>query len=232
MERLMKMKTLLILGLLVAASASAEVATNLTDSYLLHTMLPLAQQFCAKAGMTNFAQIGTSQIKDYRREDFYDRPGCMATLTLTNKFSFWSRTEKDKSEIWVFQQNQQQTYYSLNNAPVGKIKVVQALLKQNKLSLKKALGLARKYFGLLGHDEKDFHPPKILQGYWVSSNPQYASGKLPAYTITWYRKDVTKGQLDPSSGEAMLPEVVIEVSGIDSSLISYSKLFTPVGGDF
>lgn len=229
----MKLKCLLLLGLSLAISVSAEVATNMTDAYLLQTMLPLAQQFCSKAGMTNFTQINTNQVKRYRREDFNDRPGCMADLTLTNKYHFSSHTEKDRSEIWIFQQNQQKSYYSLNDAPVEKIKAVQALLKQNKLNEKKALVLARKYFTSLGHDEKNFRPPEIIQGYWVSGNIKYPSGRLPAYTVTWYQKDVTKEQLNPMTGEVYRqPSIDIAVSGIDSSLISYHKNFLPIGSDF
>ena len=232
MGRLMRLKALLLSGLLVATSTSAEVATNLADSYLLQTMLPLAQNFCVKVGATNFTRINTNQIKRYRREDFYERSGCLTELYLTNKYHFSSYTEKEKSEICSFYQNQQKTYISLDDAPVGKIKAVQALLKQNKLNEKKALTLARKYFNALGHDEKNFRPPIIQQGYWVSGNDKYPSGRLPNYTVTWYRNDVTKEQLAPGSGEAMLPEVRIEVSGIDSSLIRYDKLFLPLGSDF
>lgn len=229
----MKPGILSLVGWLVATSASAEVVTNLTDSYLLQTMLPLAQQLCAKVGMTNFTQINTNQIKRYNREDFYDRPGCMAKLTLTNKFVFWSRTEKTNSAIWVFQQNQQKAYYSLNDAPVEKIKAVQALFKQNKLNEKKALALAHKYFVALGHDEKNFRPPEILQGYWVSGNNDYPSGRLPAYTVTWYRKDVTDAALKPETGEVYRqPSINIEVSGVDSSLIGYHRNFMPLGSDF
>ncbi len=242
----MKFKIFLLEGLLVATSVSAEVATNLpdsvfpfaeistnlTDNYLHQTLLPMVQDFCAKTGMTNFTQINTNQIKRYRRENFYERPGCMTDLYLTNKYHFTSHTEREKSEICFFQQSQQKTYYSLNDAPVEKIQAVQSLLKQNKLNEKEALALARKYFVALGHDEKNFRPPEIQQGYWVSGNMKYPSGRLPAYTVTWYRKDVTKEQLAPGSGEAMLPEVVIEVSGVDSSLISYHKYFMPVDSDF
>jgi hypothetical protein len=225
----MKTKPRIICGLLVAISAAAEVATNLTDSYLLHTMVPLAQQFCANSGMTNFIQINTSQIERYRREDFYERPGCMANLYLTNKCRFSSHTEKDVSEIWSFQQNQQKTYYSLNDAPVEKIKAVKSLLSQNKLSEKKALVLAGKYFKQLGHEGGKFHPPRIVQGNWISSNPKYPWGRLPAYTVIWYRKDVTPAQLEPVTGEVYRqPSVEIEVSGIDSSLISYHKNFGAV----
>jgi hypothetical protein len=157
----------------------------------------------------------------------------MATMKLTNGYFFWSHTEKTNSEIWVFQQNQQTTYHSLNDASLDKIRAYQALLKQNKLSEKKALALARKYFNLLGHDEKNFHPPEILQGYWVSMNLKYPSGRLPAYTVTWYRKDVTKEQLDPKTGEVYRqPSVEIEVSGIDSSLIRYGRGYLPIGSDF
>lgn len=230
---MMKSKTLLFLGLLVATSASAEVVTNMADPYLVNTMLPLAQQFCAKVNMNQFTNISTNQIKRYNHYGYFsDRPGCITQLTLTNKFVFWFHTEKDKSEVESFQQNQQTTYHSLNDASLDKIKAYEALLKQNKLSEKRALALARKYFNALGHDEKNFHPPEILQGYWVSMNEKFPSGRLPAYTVTWYRKDVTKEQLAPGSGEAMLPEVVIEVSGIDSSLISYHKYFMPIGSDF
>jgi hypothetical protein len=230
---MMKSKFLLLIGLLASTSAWAEVVTNLTDSYLLQTMLPMSRQFCAKVGMTNFTNISTNQIKRYSREDFYDRPGCMAKLTLTNKFVFWSHTEKINSEIWVFQQNQQKTYYGLNEAPMAKIEAVQALLKQNKLNEKKALVLARKYFMALGHDEKNFHSPEIKQGYWVSGNANYPSGRLPAYTVTWYRIDVTDADLKPETGEVYRqPSVKIEVSGIDSSLISYTRNHLPIGSDF
>ena len=229
----MKSISLLLCGLLVAASASAEAVTNLTDPYLLHTMLPLARDFCAKVGINQFTNISTNQIKRYNHYGYFsDRPGCTTQLTLTNKFSFWFLTEKDKSEVESFQQNQQVTYRSLNDAPLEKIKAVQALLKQNKLNEKKALALAGKYFKTLGHDEMNFHPPEIVQGRWISSNPKYDRGHLPAYTVTWYRNDVTKLQLEPASGEAMLPEVIIEVSGIDSSLISYHRYFLPIGSDF
>lgn len=229
----MKLKILFLCSLFVVTQVSAEVATNLTDHYLLHTMLPLAQQFCAKTGMTNFIQINTNQIKRYRREDFYERPGCMADLYLTNKCRFTSYTEKDKSEIESFQQNQPRTYYSLDDAPVEKIKAVRALLKQNKLNEKKALALAGKYFKALGHDEKNFHPPDIVQGGWISSNLKYSHGLLPAYTITWYRKDVTEAQLKPETGQVYRqPSVGIAVSGIDSSLISYSRNYLPLGSDF
>jgi hypothetical protein len=234
MGGMMKSKILFLVGLLLATSVSAEVATNLTDAYLLNTMLPLAQQFCAKAGMTNFTQISTNQIKRYRREDFYERPGCIADLALTNKFTFSCRTEKNTSEIRSFQQNQQKTYYSLTtDTPVEKIRAVQALLKQNKLNEIKALALARKYFSALGHDEKNFHPPEILQGYWFSGNMKYRSGRLPAYTVTWYRKDVTDAALKPETGEVYRqPSINIEVSGIDSSLISYHRNYMPIGSDF
>ena len=111
--------------------------------------------------------------------------------------------------------------------------MVQALLKQNKLSEKKALALARKYFNALGHDEKNFRPPEIQQGTWISSNTNYPFGHLPAYTVTWYRKDVTDAALKPETGEVYRqPHVEIEVSSIDSSLISYDRLYLAIGSDF
>lgn len=234
MGRLMKTKILIFSAWLVVNTVSAEVVTNMTDGYLLHTMIPLAQDFCAKVGMNQFTNISTNQIKRYNHYGFFsDRPGCITQLTLTNKLVFWFHTEKEKTEVENFQQNQQKTYYALNDAPVEKIKAVQALLKQNKLNQKKALTLARKYFKQLDHDEKNFRLPEIVQGYWISGNPKYDSGRLPAYTVTWYRKDVTDADLKPETGQVYRqPSVDIAVSGIDSSLISYSKNFMPLGSDF
>lgn len=228
----MKKNILLIFfGFWFACPAKAEESTN---AYLLNTLIPLAQDFCAKVGMNQFTNISTNQIKHYNHYGFFkDRYGCIADIVLTNKFSFSSHTEKDKSEIRYFQQNRQKAYYSLNDAPVEKIKAVQSLLKQNKLNEKKALALARKYFTLLGHDEKHFHPPGIVQGTWISSNPKYPWGRLPAYTVIWYRNDVTPAQLEPATGEVYRqPSIEIEVSGLDSSLISYHRRFIPLGSDF
>jgi len=54
---------------------------------------------------------------------------------------------------------------------------------------------------------------------------------LPYYEITWHRNDVDVTRLT-ENGNVGDKAIIIEVSGIDSSLISYSKLGMPLGSDF
>jgi len=205
------------------------------DTYLKEKMIPLAQEFLQRIGQTNNFPLGTNQVKSYKVGYFNDRPGCTAEMRLTNGCAFGFYTEKEKTEIDWFQRPIK-TYYNLVNAPKAKIDAVKALSLQNKLNKDSAAILATKYFKLLGHKEENFHsldfyPPEVLQCYWSGGEDDYG-GRLPYYEITWYLKDVTAKELDDNDSRAKLKTVVIEVSGIDSSLISYSKGLLPIGSDF
>jgi hypothetical protein len=92
-----------------------------------------------------------------------------------------------------------------------------------------ALALAKKYFRLQGHKEENFHPVEFRQLSWaMKGDPDYVP--LPFYEAVWYRKDVKETERD--EGIARLPHVRIEVSGVTSNLVSYSKLHMPIGADF
>ena len=143
------------------------------EAYLRQTMIPLAQAFLERIGQTNTLILGTNQVKNYRVDWFNDRPGCTASLKLTNGCSFLYYTEKAKTEIDTFR-SPIKTYYELNNPPKEKIEALKALNLQNKLNKESAAALAGKYLKLLGHKEENFHsldfyPPEIAQGYWVSA---------------------------------------------------------------
>ena len=205
------------------------------EAYLKEEMIPLAQEFLLRIGQTNGLPSATNQVQKYSVNYFSDRPGCLADMTLTNGCGFSFHTETNKTEVWSFQRPIK-TYYSLAGAPKAKIEAVKALLLQNKLNEEKAVALAKKYFELLGHREEDFHPldfypGEILQDYWSGGDDGHG-GKLPYYQITWYRKDVRRQELDDHDSNAMLKIVIITVSGIDSSLISYEKDQLPIGSDF
>jgi hypothetical protein len=149
-------------------------------------------------------------------------------MRLTDDYLFSFHTETNRTEIWEFIQLRVKTYYELDNVSKEKIEAVKALNLKNKLNNKSALELAKKYFKLLGHKGQDFHPPEFRQSYWVGKNDVW--GNLPYYEAVWYRKD--SNMADVHSGIATIPQVTMTVSGIDSSLISYSKGFMPVGSDF
>jgi hypothetical protein len=205
------------------------------ESYLKEQMIPLAREFMQRIGQTNDLPSAMNQVQKYRVDYFNDRPGCTANLTLTNGGSFGFYSEGGKSEVNYFVRSVK-TYYSLTSASKQKIEAVKALLLQNKLNEEKAAALAKKYFTALGHKEENFHPldfypREILQDYW-SGGDDGRGGKLPYYQITWYRKDVRRQELDDHDSNAMLKIVIITVSGIDSSLISYEKDQLPIGSDF
>src|SRR5665213_355856 len=190
-------------------------------AYFKETMIPLTREFLQRIGQTNDLPSATNQVKNYKVDYFNDRPGCTSNLRLTNGCAFGFHTEREKTEIDWFQRPIK-TYYSLAGAPKAKIDAVKALNLQNKLNINTALTLAKKYFKLLGHKEENFHPPELLQSYWSGEE----SGRLPYYEVSWYRKDVNMADRD--KGIPTLPEVSMTVSGIDSSLIYYSRLYLPI----
>ena len=174
--------------------------------------------------------FGTNNIKKRQVHFFTDgRLGCTANLKLKTGYRFNFISNGKNVEVWDFHDEKTKTYYALEGAPKEKIDVVKALNLQNKLSNTNALELAEKFFKLQGHKEEKFYPAELHQSYW-SGGDDNQGGKLPYYEVEWYRKDVKQAERD--AGYAQLPLVRIEVSGIDSHLISYSKLFMPVGSDF
>ncbi|HZT23132.1 MAG TPA: hypothetical protein VFB55_09515 [Verrucomicrobiae bacterium] len=208
------------------------------EAYLKAIMIPLAQEFLQRIGETNGLPFTTNQVQKYRVSYFGDRPGCTADMRLTNGLVFSFYTESNKSEVCSFHRNIR-TYFELNNPPKEKIDALKALNLQNKLNKKTAAALAAKYFKSLGHKKENFHsldfyPPEVTQGYWVSTPESLPANerRLPYYEVTWYRKDVTSKELEDNDSAAKLKTVIIEVSGIDLSLISYSRGLLPIGSDF
>ena len=195
------------------------------------TLIPLAREFLLRIGWTNDLPTATNQVKIYRVSYFDDRPGYTADMRLTNGCVFSFHTEKKQTAIWAFNRPVK-TYYELDNAPKEKVEALKALNLRNKLNKKSALVLASKYLKLLGHKDENFHLPDITQGYWVSSpeSPPIEERHLPYYEITWYRKDVDLAEL--KNGNSNSKSVIVEVSGIDSALVSYTKTMMPIGSDF
>lgn len=150
-------------------------------------------------------------------------------MQLENGFSFHFFSNGKTNEVRFFKDGKIKTYYDLTGAPPKKVEAVRALNLGNKLNDKTALELAKKYFQRQGHKAEDFQTPNLTHGYWVGK-PEHLNHRLPYYKVEWYRKDVTQAQLD--SGIAALPQVIIEVSGLTSNLVSYSKIGLPIGRDF
>ena len=221
------MKNIILISVALLLFPALVLGGEKEEAYLKEKMLPLAQKFLERIGQTNNLPLVTNQVKSYKLNYFGDRPGCTANMRITNDSSFSFYTETNQTEVSSFHRNIK-TYYNLVGVPQAKIEAVKALSLQNKLSKESAIALAKKYFKAIGHKEENFHPPELLQCYWSGDE----SGRLPYFEITWHRKDVTQVELENHDSNAELKTVIIEVSGIDSSLISYSKGLLPIGSDF
>ena len=199
------------------------------QAFLHKKMIPLAEEFVKRNELPS-TSFRTNDMK-YRVVFFTaGRKGCIADLSLKNGYAFGFHSEGTNSEVWSFSSGEKR-YYNLVGAPTEKIEAVKSLLSQNKLNDKTALNLARKFFLLQGHKEENFHPPEIRQSAWVGAEGETdTKGFLPYYEVEWYRKDV-KPQ-DRLKGVVGFPYIKIEISGINSNLISYDKGFMPIGRDF
>jgi hypothetical protein len=230
------MKKFIITTILLTLFPAIVLSGEREDKILNEKLIPLIQDFIQRNGLPDGSEIATNKIKR-RVIDFYDdgRIGGQGTILFTNGLSFGLFWNENAFEVRHFT-TKTKTYYHLDFAPKEQLEAVIALNLRNKLNDKTALELARKYFRLQGHKEKDFHPPELFQECWTGGPPEYKpqeKRRLPYYRVDWYRKDVKPEDKDPVKGKlAMLPCVDIVVSGIDSNLVSYSKISLPVGKDF
>jgi len=200
------------------------------EDFFWKKMLPSAQEFVERNKLPA-ADFGTNNIGKYRIEFFQDgRAGCTANLKLKSGLIFTFLSDGTNVEVSAFSDGRTKTYYELDSAPKEEMDAVKALNLRNKLNDAIALELAKSFFVLLGHKEENFHPAELHQSYWVGQNDVW--GNLPYYEVTWYRTDVTKEKRESGDSKELLKSVTIEVSGIDSHLISYSKGLLPIGSDF
>jgi len=198
------------------------------EAFFYEKMIPLAQEFIQRNGLPYDSKLGTNSITRYLVDFYKNRPGGQANLKLDNDWWFYFFSDGQNTEVRRFH-DKTKTSYNLSDAPKEKIEAVKALNLRNKLNDQTALELATKYFKLQGHKADDFHPVEFRQMSWADKgDPDYVP--LPFYHAEWYRKDVKKEDRD--AGIVALPSVMIEVSGINSNLIYYSKTFMPVGSDF
>jgi hypothetical protein len=224
------MKRLLFLSLTlgsVLCLAGGERERN----YLESRMIPFAREFIQRNALPYGTNFGMEKILRYRVEFLTNRPApfIMSNMRIEKRYAFSYTEDNGVLGVGWFKDVSVETYYDLSAAPKEKIEAVRALNLRNKLNERTALALAGKYFRLQGHDEKNFHPVEFRRLSWaVKGDPDYVP--LPFYEAVWYRKDVKLRERD--DGIARLPHVRIEVSGMTSNLVSYSKLHMPVGADF
>ena len=228
MEQLMKLARIVLISVILFPVLA--MCGEKEDLFFKEKLIPLAQEFVKRNGLSA-ANFGTNSIKKYKVEFFTDgRSGCTANVALKDGRWFYFISNGQDAEINYFH-DETKTYYSLADAPKEKIDAVKVLNLRNKLSNTNALKLAEKFFKLQGHKDENFHPAELHQSYW-SGGDEDRGGELPYYEVTWYRKDVTKEKRESGDSKELLKSVTIEVSGIDSHLISYSKGLLPIGKDF
>lgn len=195
---------------------------------LEQTMLPVVRGFIRRHEIPVDSDFQTNEISRWKFSFYKKRNGGQGDVRLQNRYAFMGRVEKGKAEIWNFKDGAIKTYYDMFFASRKEIEVAKALNLKNKLDKKAAIELATKYFKLQGHKVENFHPPECLQRYWAGTNLS-EDHNLPYYGVEWFRKDVKMTDVEQGF---VRPSVVIEVSGITTNLISYTKSGMPLGSDF
>ncbi len=219
-----------ILGLIALVLFSAcQSEEEKKQAVLDQMMIPMVREFIVRNEIPFDSNFKTNQISKWKFEFHKKRKGGQGYVRLQNRHAFRFFLERDKGEIWNYKDVSVRTYYDLFFAPQEKIDAVKALNLRNKLNEKTAVELATKYFKLQGHKPEDFHPPECLQRIWGGTNLS-ENHNLPYFGVQWYRKDVNLTDVEEGYTR---PSVLIEVSGITTNLISYSKSGNmPVGSDF
>ncbi len=211
--------------------AALVVGGEREQAYLERQMLPLAREFLHRNSLSGDTNFGVEKVARHRVEFLTNRPApfAISNMRIGKQYSFRFFDDNGVLEVRSFTDVSVETYYDLSEAQKEEVEAVRALNSRNKLNDEMGIALVRKFFRLQGHKEENFHPVEFRQMSWANKGePDYVP--LPFYEAQWYRKDVKKA--DREQGLARLPCVRIEVSGITSNLVSYTKAFMPVGSDF
>jgi hypothetical protein len=199
--------------------------------YLEEKLIPAARAFIGKNGLAYGTNFGREAIIRYKVEFLTNRPApfVMSSMRMENNYAFTFLDDNGTLEVRTFSDASVETYSDLSAAPNEKVEAVRKMALRNKLNDKAALALAKEHFRLQGHKVEDFHPVEFRQLSWgVKGDPDFIP--YPFYAAEWYRSDVKSA--DREAGLARLPVVRIEISGITSNLLRYSKAFMPVGSDW
>ncbi len=215
-----------ILGIVCACHAQAQ--TTKEQEYLADTMIPLAREFFARNALPFDRNMGSNSIRQWNIDFWTNKAGSGGFLKLTNGWFFYYLSDGTNTEIIDFHTDTKTDYHNPAAMPKGELEAVKALNLRNKLTKEKALEIAKWHFRVMGHNEKDFHPPEFFQLGGEPSMPDYFP--VPYYKAIWYRKDVNI-QADSAAGK-LIPQVDITVSGVTTNIIEYGKAFMPAGHDF
>ena len=220
-------RILFVLGIVIAVAFGC--SRPFQKEQVLKTMLiPMAQEFLQRNGLPYEGAFDEDDIVKWRVDFNRGKPGFAASLTLTNGFYFSFFWDGTNSEIWSFDTGRRPSFKGIHSSK-DKLQALRDLSLKNQLNDETALALAEHYFTLQGHKREDFYPVEFGPYTWGKTNdPDYFS--LPFYIAQWYRRDVDLKVRE--EGEVAIPSVTIEISGISSNIIYYSKVFMPVGRDF
>ena len=196
------------------------IAGENEDTYFEEKCLPLVRDFIRRNALPYDASFPTNRISHRQVEFSPASTVYLSRMMLDKRFAFlFTGTQhlnsidsySDKGSSWrpsLMDPNNEQQMHLLAE-------------RTNLLVTTSALALAREYFRLQGHDEKNFKPVKFEQMVWADAIPSRRI-VLPFYEAEWLRKDAT-----PAHG-LLPPSVRIIVSGLESNLAHYSKIALPI----
>lgn len=188
------------------------------DNYMKHMCLPLVREFIERNHISYDPHFPTNQISHHQVEYHRESGIYLSRLMLEKKHAFLFVGNQKTNGITIYSDKTSAWKPSLMD-PKNEEKMRVVSSRTNHLNDQTALALARHYFRLQGHDEKNFHPVKFEQEIWARD---VASRRivLPFYHAEWVRMDTPK--------EDYSRMVTITVSGTESNLVHYSKGGLPI----
>lgn len=214
--------------LLLMVCGLAIEAGEMEQGYLAKHCIPLVRDFMRKHRPSYSADFPTNNITHWRVEYEPDSEVVLSRLMLDRRYAFLFIGNKTTNGIQSFKDKGSSWSDSLMD-PSREKEMREIASRTNLLNDSTALALAKECFRLRGHDERNFHPVRFKQLVWAWGVPSRRI-VLPFYEADWARRDV---KLPVEEIETIYPSVFIVISGLESNMVSYSKIQLPFGmGDF
>ncbi len=210
--------------LLLIVCCLAVKAGEMEEAYLAKHCIPLVREFMRKHRASYNADFPTNNITHWRVEYEQDSGVFLSRLMLDRRYAFLFVGNKTTNGIKFF--NDKGSSWSASLMDPSREKEMRGLeSRTNLLNDSTALALAKECFRLLGHDERNFHPVRCKQMIWAWGVPSRRI-VLPFYEAEWARRDV---KLPVEEIDTLYPSVFMVISGLESNMVSLSKIQLPFG---
>ncbi len=206
--------------ILAFLSVLSAVAGQREDAYFEEKCLPVVRDFIRRNRLAYDADFPTNKISHHLVDFTPDSRRYSSRMMLEKHYAFLFLGSAQANAIIFFHDKLSAWSFGLLE-PENEQTMRGLAARTNLLNRSTALEMARRYFRLQGHSEKNFRAVKFEQVVWAESVPSKRI-VLPFYEAEWLRLDA-----DPSN-DSIPPSVRITISGLESNMVHYSKISLPI----